>query len=1046
MNKCRYFLTGAFFFLFFSIASFGQNKVPISGVVLDSQSNEPLIGAYVTEKGTTNATVTNVNGEFSLMTLPNSTLVVSYIGYLSKEVSLTKNNQKLTILLEEKNEHLDEVVVIGYGVQKKSDITGAISSVSGKDINDVPVASPLEALQGKASGVNIIQNTGSPGSSTTIQIRGIGTVNDADPLYVVDGFIVNDINHLNPNDIENIEILKDAASGAIYGARGANGVVLITTKKGKQGKTKISYDQSFGLSTPWKKIKVLNLEQYALVQDYINGESNYSVDGKLYNSKNGVTGEYYYDESKYERLDTIRRNSPSNWWNAITRIGTKQQYNLSVSGGNEKNKFLVSGNYYNEQGIIKTSSYDKFNTHMNLDNQLSKWLDLTTSIMYTNESRHIIPEGNSSILKTALSQSPLTYTYNSRGYYSSNHPIAILDRNHNQMQRHRMDLNMSLNAKLGKLFTYQFRIADYAIFENWTNFYEVNKLDQDFDMTDLTTVSKYQTFINKWEINNLLTYNWNNDIHDISILAGQTIEDYSYNNQSSTRKGTASNLSNLWYLSSAYTGDKTNGGAVDWSAIGFVSRVNYALLNRYLLQANFRTDASSIFSESERWGYFPSISFGWKFNSEPFMKNINWLSLGKFRIGWGQLGNNRIDASSRYTLINTGYNYAYGLGSSTISPGSTSTSIGNSGIHWEKTETFNVGIDLGLFKNKLMFSAEYFNRLTTDMLLQVPVTLSAGLDDAPMTNAGSVLNRGIELSFDYRGSISELKYDVGFNITFLHNEVVSLGTGNEPIYGGYLSESSILTYVTKTAVGRPIGSFYGYVTDGIFDSYEEVKESDQYDSGKNLWEQTTQPGDFRFKDLNGDGKITAEDRTYLGSPIPKYTFGIPMSFSWTNFSLNLLLQGQVGNKIFNVMEYYLNNAATGNLYANIRNLQWSGQLNSSRTFYALNLDGTVPDLNPDDAALNFRASDFYVKDDSYMRLKELRFTYTFDDKISSMLYMSNLALYVSAYNLLTFTKYDGLDPEVGKVYGTEGNNLNIGVDQGNYPQARAIIFGIKIDL
>ena len=1026
--------------------SYGQSTLSLSGNVLDNKTREPLIGVSVVVKGTSNGTITNLDGKFFIQTTPNATLVFSYMGYASKEINIG-NHKELTVMLEEKSESLDEVVVIGYGVQKKSDITGAISSVSGKDINNVPVASPLQALQGKAAGVNIVQNTGAPGGNATIKIRGTGTINDADPLYVVDGFIVDEINHLNPNDIASLEILKDAASSAVYGARAANGVVVITTKSGEKGDTKITFDTFVGVSNPWKKIDVMNIEQFALMQDYINGLTNYSTEGKLYYSKNPDTQELYYDQSKFHRIDTIRNNSPENWWDAITQTGFKQQYNLSVSGGSEKNKYMVSASYYDEKGIVKTSGYDRFNVRMNLNSQLVSWLNMNTNITYTNENRNIVPEGQNSVLKSALFQSPMVYTYNSKGYYSENHPIAVLNRNHNKMKRHRIDLNMNLTAQISKWLVYQFKVSDYIIPETWSDFTEVNKLDEDFQMpNDLTSVYKRQNLTNKWEINNLLTFSWNNKIHDLTVLAGQIAEGYKFSYQESTRKGTAGNSSDLWNLSSAYTGDKTSGLDRQWTAVGFIGRVNYNLLDRYLLQANIRVDASSIFAKSERWGYFPSVSLGWKFSSEPFMQNIEWLSLGKLRIGWGQLGNNRIDEMSRYTLLNTQYNYPYGIGNHILYPGITATTIGNPDIHWEKTETLNLGLDLSFFKNRLNIGFELFNKLTTDMLLRVPVMLSAGLDDAPMTNAGSVRNRGLELSVNHKNNIGKFKYEVGFNVSYIKNKVISLGTGNEPIYGAWLEESSILDFATKTAVGKPIGSFFGYVTDGIFNTYEEVKASAQYDYGKNDFEQTTRPGDFRFKDLNGDGRITAEDRTYLGSPLPDFVFGIPLSFSYANFDLNLFFQGQTGNKIFNVMDYYLNNAAAGNLYADIRTEHWSGQLRADREFFPLNTNASVPDLDPSDAARNFRASDFFVKDGSYIRLQELRLTYNFDEKIISKLNLSNLSIFLGAYNLFTLTRYNGFDPEVGKVTGTESNNLNMGIDHGNYPQARTFTIGLKLAL
>lgn len=1031
--------------LFFSLFSYGQNRLPVTGKVLDSRSREPLIGASVVEKGTTNGTITDLDGQFSLQTASGSILVFGYMGYDEKEVDTS--DSPLTVLLEEKSEYLDELVVVGYGVQKKSDITGSISSVSGKDINNIPVASPLQALQGKAAGVNIIQNTGAPGSNTTIKIRGTGTVNDSDPLYVVDGFIVDGIDHLNSNDIANIEILKDAASSTVYGARAANGVVLITTKGGEKGKMNITFDAFVGFSNPWKKIDVMDIEQYALVQDYINGEYNYSSKGQIYQSKDAATGEFVYDPYKYHVIDTIRNNSPANWWDAITQTGIKQQYNIAVSGGNEKNKYMVSGSWYDERGIVKTSAYNRFNTRMNMSNQLAGWLNLTTNIMYTNENRDIVPEGQSSVLKRALYQNPMVYTYNSKGYYSESHPIAVIDRYHNSMERHRIDLNLSLTAQIGKLLTYQFKISDYIVPETRSRFTEVNKLDEDFTMpTDLTTVYQYRNLTNKWEINNLFTFAWNNDVHDITVLGGQTAEGYNFSYQESTRKGTADNSPNLWYLSSAYTGDKTYGLDRNWTALGFVGRVNYNLLDRYLFQVNFRADGSSIFLPDNRWGYFPSVSAGWKFSSEPFMSDMRWLSLGKLRAGWGKLGNNRINELSPYTLLSTQYNYPYGIGNHVLYPGITSTAIGNPDIRWEKTETFNIGLDLGLFKYSLTIGLEFFDKLTTDMLLRVPVTLSAGLDDAPMTNAGSVRNRGVEFMASYKGGISKFKYEIGFNVSYIQNKVESLGTGNEPIYGGWLDESSVLDFTTKTAVGKPIGSFFGYVTDGIFDSYDEVKESAQYDYGKNDINQTTRPGDFRFKDLNGDGQITAEDRTYLGSSLPNFVFGIPLAFSYANFDLSIFFQGQTENKIFNVMDYYLNNAASGNLYADLRGRHWSGRLTTEREFFPENLEGTVPDLDPSDAARNFRASDFFVKDGSYLRLKELRLTYNFDEKISSKLRLSNLSLFASAYNLLTFTRYNGFDPEVGKVSGTESNNLNMGVDHGNYPQARTFTIGFKVIL
>jgi len=1022
----------------FSVAA---QDITVGGTVYNPQEDEPVIGAAVIVKGSNVGTATDINGNFSINASKDAILVISGFGFDTVEVAINGRTH-IDIELKASSEILDEVVVIGYGVQKKSDVTGSISSVSGKDLNNVPVASALQALQGKASGVNIIQNSGAPGGATTIKIRGTGTINDADPLYVVDGFIVDDITHISPNDIANIEILKDAASSAVYGARAANGVVAITTKGGEKGKVSVTFDGYVGFSNPWKEINVMNTEEYALMRDYVNGTSVYSADGRIYNTKN-PDGSFIFDDHKKFLVDTIRANSPKKWWDAITRTGIKQQYNLAVSGGNDNTKYMVSGSYYNEKGIVKSSDYARFNVRMNLQQKLANWLDFIANLSYSNEDRDLIPDGSSSVLKRVLNQNPMVMTYNSVGYWTEDHPLAQIARFHRNVKRDRFDGNITLSANFLRFFNYQFKASYYVTPETTNQFTEVNSLETDFLMTDLSTIYKYKTHTNKWEINNLLTFNWNNSIHSVTALAGQTAEGYSFSTQESTKKGTASNDPSQWYLSSGFTGDKNYGYDRKWTAVGFIGRVNYNLLDRYLLQANIRVDGSSKFSKNNRWGYFPSVSLGWKFSSESFLRDNTWLTLGKLRVGWGKLGNNRIDELARYTYLTSQLNYAYGQGTHILQPGSAALTLGNDNIKWEKTETYNVGLDLAFLNNKILFGVEYFNKRTTDMLLAVPTVPSVGLDVDPMTNAGAVKNYGVETQLTYRNSFGKFSFDVGFNFSWIKNKVTSLGTGNEPIYGSYLGEGSIQSDVTKTAVGRPIGSFYGYVTDGIFQSYDEVKASAQYEPGKMDSEQTTRPGDFRFKDLNGDGKITADDRTYLGSPLPDFVFGVPINLQYDGFSLSLFFQGQTGNKIFNVMDYYLYNAAEGNCYADLREKHWSGQISEPRAFYPLNTNNEVPDLDPNDAARNFRASDFLVKDGSYLRLKEVRFSYTFPQSKIAKLGLSSLTLSATAYNMLTFTKYDGFDPEVGKVTGSEGNNLSMGVDHGNYPQARSFSFGLK---
>lgn len=1030
----RRLLSLLFLSVFAATFSYGQ---ALNGVVVDDATGEPLMGVSVVKPGTNIGAITNMDGEFSINVPAGTVLRVSYMGYATQNV---KARQGLTVRMKETANNLDELVVIGYGVQRKSDVTGAISSVDSKALTQAPVANAVQALEGRAAGVQVMTNTGAPGGSTTIKVRGTSTINNSDPLYVVDGFIVDNIDHLSPYDIENIEILKDASSSSIYGARSANGVVLITTKQGKSGKPRVSLDAYWGISHPWKTIDVMGVEDFALMRDYNTGQSNYSVDGRLYYSKN-ADGEYYFDENKFHNLDTIMSNpaTPKTWWDAVTRTGFKQQYNLSVSGGNDKLRYAVSGNYYKELGIVKTSDYEKYSFRMNMTNNLTKWLTLRSTLLYTQDDRHMVPEGQNSVLKRALNQNPLIQVYDLKGYYTEDHPIAQLARNHNEGKTNRIDVNIDLTAKINRYLTYQFKFSDYANFYNTYGFSEVNKLNEDFNMTDNTTVSRYTTKTNKWEIDNILTFNYKTGLHAVTVTAGQTMEKNLFESVTASKQGTSTNEENLRYLSSAYFGDRATGTATDWTALGFLGRVNYSFADRYLLQANFRADASSKFAKDQRWGYFPSASLGWRFTNEKFMEKQKVLSYGKLRLGWGLLGNNRIGDYVRYTIINNRLNYSYGYGQSITENGAAATSLGNDRIKWEKTRSYNIGLDLGFLRDRLMFTFEWYTKKTTDMLLNVPVSYSVGLSTNPMFNAGSIRNNGVEFQLTWKDSPSkDFHYEAGFNISFNKNKVISLGKANEPIYGGYLSESSIVNYVTKTEVGQPIGYFYGYVTDGIFQTPEEVAASAQNDG-------VTQPGDFRFKDLNGDGKIDSQDRTFIGSPHPDFFFGMPISLSYKNFDLSLFFQGQVGNDIFNVMEYYLNsNCGTGNAYADLRKKHWAGAYDQSRTFWPANPDGTVPDLRQADNAKNYRASDFYVQDGSHIRLKDVRLTYTLPMNLVQKIRLSAASVYLSAYNLFTITGYDGLDPEVGKNSGSEGNNLYMGVDHGNYPQSRVFTLGVNL--
>lgn len=571
-------------FAIISISAVAQ-EITVSGTVFDPEEGEPIISASVIVKGSKVGVVTDYDGHYSIKAPADGVLIFSYVGYDTKEEKIN-GRTTIDINMTTNSQILDEVVVVGYGVQRKSDITGSISSISGKDVNNTPTSSVLQSLQGKASGVNIIQNSGAPGGATTIKIRGTGTVNDADPLYVVDGFIVDDITHLSPNDIANIEIFKDAASSAVYGARAANGVVSITTKSGEQGKTSVTFDSYVGFSNPWKKISVMDTENYALMLDYINGQSVYSADGKMYQTKT-ADGRYEYDAHKAFLVDTICSNSPANWWDAITRTGIKQQYNIAVTGGNDNTKYHVSGGYFNEKGVIRSSDYQRFNVRMNFQQKITSWLDLSANLSYSNEDRDLIPEGSGSVLKRALNQNPMVMTYNTKGYWTEDHPLAQIARYHRSVKRDRFEMNATLSANFLKYFNYQLKGSYYSTPETTRQFTEVGKLEEDFAITDLSTIYEKKAHIYKWEINNLLTFNWSNKVHSVTALAGQTAEGYKYDFQESTKLGTPSNDPDQWYLSSGFTGDKANGLNRNWTAVGFIGRINYNILDRNIVLNNF---------------------------------------------------------------------------------------------------------------------------------------------------------------------------------------------------------------------------------------------------------------------------------------------------------------------------------------------------------------------------------------------------------------------------------------------------------------------------
>lgn len=1019
----------------------------VSGAVTDAATGEPIIGAGVIIKGTNTGTATGMDGRYALK-LPagNTVVVVSSIGYQSQTIDVAGKTQ-VDVQLKEDALQLEQVVVIGYGVQKKSDLTGAVASINTKEIGSIPVVNVSQALQGKASGIEIVQNSGAPGSSVSVRIRGMGTINNSDPLYVVDGIPMDDINFLSSDDVASMEVLKDASSAAIYGSRAANGVVLITTKSGKESeRVKLNFNTFVGLQEAWREPDIMSPEQYVYFYDYASDVYTYT--------KKNDDGTYVITDNGYDLIE-----NGAEWWKETTRRGLLQKYNLSLAGGSKSTNYYISGTWQSSDGIVKESNYTRKAINAKMNTRLLKNVSLTTNLTLADEDRIVVEEGNWGIIKTSIVSSPLTPLYNPSGGYTRTTPVEILNRSTREDDRTQVVGALNLDVDFLKHLKFTSRVSANLNFENRDYFEPESILPNSYyDGTTYKVARRPATAktIN-WE--NVLTFAKTFGDHDLLVLAGQTLEDSNSEVLYAEGYGRGGDSESLDAFDLGVINQRVTGYSTGWSSLGFLGRINYSYKNRYLLQTNFRADGSSRF-ENDKWGIFPSASAGWKISEEAFMEGAKgWLPQLKIRAGWGQLGNNRI-GNNTYATTATAYKsgstipeyYVWGVGTPTLKPGLWISTVGNPDIKWERTTSTNVGLDFALFDSKISGTVDAFVKKTTDMLIAVPVVYSAGFLNNPMQNAGDVTNTGVELSLTVRNSIGDFRYEITGNFTKVKNEVTKLGENNEPIYGGSLGSPNPLGYVNKTAVGTPIAMFYGWKTDGVFQSDAEAASSPTFKSDV-PWK----AGDRKYVDINGDGVIDDSDRTYIGSPHPDFYYGFNFRFEYKGFDLSCFWQGVYGNDLYNVLNYftytrnsfngYISNSAS-DYFDQVWRPSYAGNSNSPRSNYPPNYSGMVPapstDANKNN--LNFVNSDFYIEDGSYLRLKNIQLGWTVPNRWCEKMHIGGLKVYVAANNLFTFTAYKGLDPEVGKAIGTEGNNLFIGIDQGTYPQARTYMFGVVFDL
>ncbi|RVT77495.1 SusC/RagA family TonB-linked outer membrane protein [Flavobacterium sufflavum] len=982
-----------------SESSKDESQVPIivKGIVTD-KLNLPLVGVTVIVEGTNTGTITDNDGQFSLKVQEGAILTFSYLGFKSQSIMAAK--EVLKIVLDEEDKLLNEVVVIGYGTQKKGDITGAISTLNSKDINKISVAGVDQALQGQVAGVQVTQSNGAPGAGIQVRIRGIGTIGDSDPLYVIDGVPTKDgVNSLNTSDIESISVLKDASSAAIYGARAANGVVLITTKKGKIGLTRVNFDMQYGIQNVAKKLDLLTADQYTMISD-----------------------EALVNAGKPAVWNNPGLGKGTDWQDAVLRSAVFQKYDFSVSSGNDKTRYVLGVGHYSQDGVIKYSDFTRSNIRFNLDSKVTDKFKIGTNINLSRINENLVDTEISGVVRAAIFQPPTIPVYNTDGSYAgpganegdAQNPLGMAERS---------DMNLKKNQLFGNLFI-EYNLIPDLIFKSSLGLNIYSSQSKDFNPTfsegnaNRTINSLSQGTVNYSDITWENTINYSkefNQKHKVNLLVGNTLESVKTDQLTGYRESFSNNDEYLQYLNAGSANDQSRGNLTEWSLASFYGRANYSYLDKYLISTNVRIDGSSRFGKTNRWGVFPSVSAGWRISKESFFK-VPFIDDLKLRGSWGQLGNQDIGLYAFSSVMAQSF-YTFG-NPQQLNVSYAPASDYNPDVKWETTTQTDLGIDLESFNSKLSFSADYYYKKTSDMLLILPQAMTSGFSTTGYENVGSIENKGLEFQFTWRDNIGDFQYSFGANLATLKNKVLSLGSMGKPINSGLFFDLS-----TRTEVGHSIREFYGYVTDGIF--------QDQTEINAHATQPGAVPGDIRFKDLNNDNKIDSNDRTFIGNPYPDFYYGINASFAYKNFDLSLLFQGQQGNDVYNGTKFWLTNSGYNfNKGTQILD-RWTGPGTSN----------SEPRVTTIDSNQNSRASDRYIEDGSYLRLKNVQLGYTLPEDLLKKAGITKARIYFSGLNLLTFTKYSGYDPEVGM---SRSWDRTIGFDEVTYPQNKSYNIGVNL--
>ena len=1017
-----------------------QQKRRVTGNVVD-EKGETVIGANIIEVGTTNGTVTDIDGNFVLEVENNATIKVTYIGYLEQEVA-TSNQASFNIKLVEDNQALDELVVVGYGVMRKKDLTGSVAQLGNDSFKDLTVSHATEAMAGKLAGVQIQQVGGQPGQSATIRVRGAGSITaSSSPLYVVDGYPlgVQNLNMINPNDIESIEVLKDASAAAIYGSRAANGVVLITTKSGKEGGTRVSLDMSWGMQDVTRRMDLMDAQEFsefsreAFNNNYLDHFPNASANDPVSGRPTGYRYRYpsVYDDSSF--MESV--GSGTDWQNEIFRTSPLQNYQLTVSGGNEKSKFLFSLGYYDQEGIIINSNYKRYSARAKIDSQINSWLKAGINIApsYNNSNKSIQGHwASDGVVNSALATSPIVPVRNKDNTWASQSMYAVASDGLTGVPNavalthiRDFDTNLSLFTNgyvelkpLKNLIVKSTIGADIREYRN--EYFRPSTIPNNGNIAPLPSTERraretsYESL--NWLNENTVTYLGSWDKHELDILGGITAQKNVYR----YTQATGSDFPNdkIQTINNATVKSSTSSRS-SWTLLSYLARINYRYNDKYYFTGSIRADGSSRFGSNNRYGYFPSASVAWRISQEDFMKDIDWMTDFKIRSSYGITGNNNIGDYAAIGIMQNA-NYVLGSNSGNIVNGASKRSFSNQNLTWEKTRQADIGIDMSAFNNRLSFSFDFYNRLTTDLLMNVDIPTITGFSNA-MQNIGKMQNNGAEITISgVPFNSKNFGWNISSNLSVNKNKVLALGPTGDPVFG---DGGAGTTHITM--IGKPIGSFYGYKAIGVFMTEDELKNYPHFSD--------TQVGDMRFEDVNGDNKIDADDRTIIGNNMPDFTWGLTNSFNFGAFDANFSLQGVVGNEVLHLgRRFYTQGEGNQNQLREMLN-RWQSIENPG--------NGQIPRANSQPTGQNNAISTRWVEDGSFLRLNNLSIGYSLNTSLLNKLSLQQARIYITAQNLFTITNYSGFNPETSF---REDNATAPGTDYGMYPLSRTYTLGINL--